>query len=209
MRALSVVLTATVYAWLFGCVRFPQMNLREPIYLVAHESLFANCTDNLLDEAACREHIMSQVRVGAFEWSRFFAQVQPLFMVLTSKDYIPDSAINPPVHIKVQAGMCGETAKDLVEACYIGKSYRADPEIVLTSIKHLRASLIAHELGHVLAGPEHYSGNMPSIMADGSLVEHVQPIDIDWVCARHSYCPVRESLDRVWEKEVSANELEY
>jgi hypothetical protein len=202
MRALFLCLAVALFVWLPGCIRFPQMNLREPIYLVTHESLFVNCKKDPADESVCREYITRQIKAGAWQWARFFSQQShPLFLIVESKDKVPYGAINPPVEIKVEAGMCGETTDDLTEACYVIRGYFSNPEIILTNLANLRPSLIAHELGHVLLGPDHCHGDFSSIMSDGSLVERVQAGDINRVCARHKECPARKSPDNVWEDE--------
>ena len=208
MRALSTVLAATISMWLFGCVRFPQMNLREPIYLVMHPSLFANCQHIAGSGGQCQQYIANQIQLAIWDWSRFFKLDHPLFVLAWSMDTIPAHATNSPVWIKVSLQVCGETVADPVDACYIKKGYFADPEIVLTDIGNLRPSLIAHELGHVLVGNSHFSNSdMPSLMSDGSLVEQVQAVDVDWVCSKHPECLMRECLDVVWANEAS--ELEY
>ena len=208
MRALLKILTATLCMWLFGCVRFPQMDLRQPIYLVLDDSLFVYCKDSPIEAGICRAYISSQIQQGAWQWSRFFAGNLPLFIVVDSSGR-PAQTINPPVEIRVQPKVCGETVQDPVDACYIAPGYFANPAIVLTDLANLHPALIAHELGHVLAGNvSHYNSDLPSIMQDGSLVEEVQARDVDWMCNFHAKCPVRQELDRVFGAD-EVGELDY
>ena len=209
MHVLLKILTATICVWLFGCVRFPQMDLRQPIYLVLDDSLFIYCKDSPAEISECHTYISSQIKAGAWQWSQFFAGNVPLFIVVDSSGRLPAKTINPPVEIRVQSKVCGETAQDPVDACYIGVGYFASATIVLTDLANLHSALIAHELGHVLAGNvSHYKSYLPSILQVGSLVEEVQAREVDWICSFHAECPLRQELDTVFGAE-EAGELGY
>lgn len=209
MRALLKILTAILCVWLFGCIRFPQMDLRQSIYLVLDDSLFVSCKDVPDEVGECRAYISSQIKAGAWQWSRFFAGTMPLFVVVDSFSRLPARTINPPVEIRVRPKVCGETVQHPVDACYVVPGFFASATIVLTDLANLRPALIAHELGHVLVGGAYHNNfNIPSIMQDGSLTEEVQARDIDWICHFHAECPLRQELDRVfWAEEMG--ELDY
>lgn len=209
MRVLLNTLAATFCVWLFGCVHFPQMDLRQPIYLVLDDSLFVYCKGTPAEVGECRAYISSQIQVGVWQWQQFFVGSLPLFVLVTAVSQVPANAINLPVEIRVWPKVCKETAQNPVDACYIAPGYFTNAAIVFSRLANLRPALIAHELGHVLVGnARHYNSNLPSIMQDGSLAEEVQARDVEWVCSFHAKCPVRQELDKVfWAAE--AGELEY
>ena len=169
----------------------PYIDLRYPVYIVAEQSFWSGCEEDLASEDACRQSRIAQVRSGINQWFDPFEETdRPQAVILDSKDKLPWRSVNEAIYLKIEKGNCGKDArgKKKAGACYGRDNFFSPLYIVFESSIQIRPQVVAHEFGHALGRDDN---DVPE--GTGSVMSYDTPtnvllMDIKMMCRLHREC---------------------
>lgn len=202
MRALF---TAVVVLGICSCAKYSQvdspkhtavpfLNLREPVYIVADQSLWSGCEDDPTGDEACHVLRVEQINKGVSQWFDYFDKAtRPLAVVVNSETDVPLDRVNPIITMYIRPGSCPYKNSIKLHAACFKKIDNLSSEIVFNSAGYIYPSLVAHEFGHALGRVHNdFAKDVHSIMFPFVKLEaHVLSADIDLLCGIHAECPAR------------------
>lgn len=186
MRAMLILV---VFSGLFGCER-PHFDLRQPIYLVADDSLWDGCETDPAGYVACQQGREEMIYNGIGMWAEHFAEAtRPKALLVYPEANVPADAVNEPIHI-----WRGDTSSchGPWGACYQWGPMRKTG-IVFHHPTDLTPAIVAHEFGHAIWMDGHIHDRL-SVM-DPAASFYVTPLDMSEMCAVNGTCP---SHDDTW-----------
>jgi len=196
MRAILIL--ALSFATI-GCLERPQVDLREPIYLVAEESFWDECEECPAGWMACHADRMAAVYNGIDEWFQYFPEsARPVALVVWPEENVPDGAANALIRLKIKEGGC-KKPDGYHPACYrwsqdsLGRN--RPPEIIFDHPGAIDPQMVAHEFGHALGRDDNDVPEWQYSVMSYSHPSYVVPVDIDLVCALH---PEVDCPPHVW-----------